>query len=482
MENDKKEPLNKDIDDNSNEDVYREEDVHGITDGEAERRLDNLYSQNENIYHNQNPNQREDGQKYKDEYSGGDKNKTYFHEYSNEVKRNKHYFIVIIVLLLCLALTLYLPLLSRENKSTAIKTTTTQESNTNVSSGKTVVTDVSSVIEEIKPALVSVTTVTEYQNPYAQFFGEAGTYTSQGAGSGVIIGKTETELLIVTNNHVIADTNKIQVTFADEESVNAKIKSIDTNVDIALLSVSLDSLKDSTVKNIKVITIGDSDNLKVGEGVIAAGNALGYGLTITTGVVSATDREIVSDTNNKNTYIQTDAAINPGNSGGALLNSAGELIGINVAKYSDTEIEGIGFAIPISSISSILDSMSKEEVKEEVSDKDKGYLGIAVSDVDSQISELYGVPQGARVETVSTKNAEKSGIKEGDIITKFEGKTINNRNELTNYLKYYKKGETVILTVQRMENNSYKEKEIKITLSSSSDMQQAEFESQIRTY
>ena len=482
MDDDKKEPLNKDIDDNSNEDVSRAEDVHGITDGEAERRLDNLYSQNENIYHNQNPNQREDGQKYKDEYSGGDKNKTYFHEYSNEVKRNKHYFIVIIVLLLCLALTLYLPLLSRENKSTAIKTTTTQESNTNVSSGKTVVTDVSAVIEEIKPALVSVTTVTEYQNPYAQFFGEAGTYTSQGAGSGVIIGKTETELLIVTNNHVIADTNKIQVTFADEESVNAKIKSIDTNVDIALLSVSLDSLKDSTVKNIKVITIGDSDNLKVGEGVIAAGNALGYGLTITTGVVSATDREIVSDKNNKNTYIQTDAAINPGNSGGALLNASGELIGINVAKYSDTEIEGIGFAIPISSISSILDSMSKEEVKEEVSEKDKGYLGIAVSDVDSQISELYGVPQGARVKTVSTKNAEKSGIKEGDIITKFEGKTINNRNELTNYLKYCKKGETVTLTVQKMENNSYKEKEIKITLSSSSDMQQAEFESQIRTY
>lgn len=383
--------------------------------------------------------------------------------------------IVILFIILCVVCAFYFPLLSKNNKTTSIKTTTVQEPATIDSGTQTILTDVSSVIEEIEPALVSVTTVTEYVNPYAQFFGlqdSDATYTSEGAGSGVIIGKTDKELLIVTNNHVIDGSKNIKITFVDNKSVNADLKSTDTNNDIALLSVNVDNLEDETLNKVKIITMGDSENLKLGEGVIAAGNALGYGLTITTGVVSATDREIEDTTSGTKTYIQTDAAINPGNSGGALVNAKGELIGINVAKLADTEIEGIGFAIPISSIKESIESMSKEETRTKVDENEKGYLGIKVSDIDNEIVESYGVPAGAKVEELTTTNAKESGLKVNDIITEINGKTVTNSQMLSNELNYYKSGTTVTLKVQRLENKTYKEETIKIKLSkSSSDSQ-----------
>lgn len=452
---------------NSNQNMFNENDIDSeIPKQQYENPKFNEYKTN---YFNENR-YNQNHQYNQNSYQNNHQN----HDCLNKKSNNKKHFTMgifsILVLLLCFILAIWLPLISKDNKATSIKTTTPQTNVNTTVNNNVVLTDVSAVIEEIKPSLVSITTLTEYVNPYSYIFGfsDNQTYTSEGAGSGVIVGKTDSELLIVTNNHVISNSKEVKIVFVDNESISASIKATDTTNDIALLSVKINSLKDSTLEKIKIITMGDSDSLKVGEGAIAAGNALGYGLTITTGVISAKDRKITDSSNVEKIYIQTDAAINPGNSGGALVNSKGELIGINVAKISDTNIEGVGFAIPISSIKESIESMSKEQTRDIVDEKSRGYLGVLVKDTDSEIAKTYNIPKGPVVAGLTSENAKQSGLKENDIIVALNDKTVSNVNELKEELKYHKVDETVTLKVKRMENEKYAEKTITLKLSASS--------------
>ncbi|KIR01573.1 Serine protease, DegP/HtrA, do-like protein [Lachnospiraceae bacterium TWA4] len=361
---------------------------------------------------------------------------------------------------------------------------------TSTTSNGTSVLDVSKVVENTMPTVVAITNSQIYQrysnspfDYYEYFFGNGSgssrrnnndgqsQYQEVGAGSGIIIDKSDTELLIATNNHVIEDADELTITFADEKTAKAVVKGTDSNTDLAVVSVKIADLEDSTLSAIKVATIGNSDNLKVGEGVIAIGNAMGYGQSVTVGYVSALNRTIQTEDNVKRTVLQTDAAINPGNSGGALLNTKGELIGINSAKYSDTSVEGIGYAIPISQASSIIDNLKIKEAKVEVEDEgQQGYLGINAASVDSSSASMYGMPTGVYVYSIAEGGAaSKSELKKGDIITKLEGETLNNREDLVNELKYYKGGTKVELTIQRLENGSYVEHTITVTLGYAKD-------------
>lgn len=339
-----------------------------------------------------------------------------------------------------------------------------------------IVTDVSDLVEEVMPSIVAITSTQIAQSGADDFWNEffygygsgGGTYESEGAGSGFIISQTDDELLIVTNNHVIEGADSLQVQFIDEETVDANVKGTDADLDIAVISVKTSDLKDSTLEQIKIATIGDSDSLKVGDGTIAIGNALGYGQSVTTGVVSALNREVQYEDDTKRTLIQTDAAINPGNSGGALLNMYGEVIGINAAKYSSSSVEGMGFAIPISSVEDVIEDLMNQKTKEKVDEKEQGYLGIKGRDITSDIAEGYDMPEGVYiVELTDDSGAEKAGIQEKDIIVKLEGTKISSMEELQNELKYYKSGEKVTVTVKRQEGNKYVEKEIEVTLQDS---------------
>ena len=339
-----------------------------------------------------------------------------------------------------------------------------------------IVTDVSDLVEEVMPSIVAITSTQIAQSGADDFWNEFfygygsgdGTYESEGAGSGFIISQTDDELLIVTNNHVIEGADSLQVQFIDEETVDANVKGTDADLDIAVISVKTSDLKDSTLEQIKIATIGDSDSLKVGDGTIAIGNALGYGQSVTTGVVSALNREVQYEDDTKRTLIQTDAAINPGNSGGALLNMYGEVIGINAAKYSSSSVEGMGFAIPISSVEDVIEDLMNQKTKEKVDEKEQGYLGIKGRDITSDIAEGYDMPEGVYiVELTDDSGAEKAGIQEKDIIVKLEGTKISSMEELQNELKYYKSGEKVTVTVKRQEGNKYVEKEIEVTLQDS---------------
>ena len=330
--------------------------------------------------------------------------------------------------------------------------------------------DVSGIVEQCMPSVVSINVVSEVQ-AYS-WFGGRQTYEAKGSGSGIIIGENDDEYLIVTNDHVIEDAKQVEVTFIDGESVSVAIKGNDSATDIAVLAAKKSDIKDSTKASLKVASIGDSTVLKPGQGVIAIGNALGYGQSVTVGYVSAVDREVSLDQNTTKKLIQTDAAINPGNSGGALINMQGEIIGINEAKLSSTDVEGIGYAIPISQVLDIIENFSTMETREQVDESNRGYLGIQGVNVDSSMAKQYDMPTGAYVYRIlEGSGAANSDLQERDIITKVDGMTVSDMSALQNKLSYYKAGETVTLTVSRLEGSDYVEKEIQLTLGSRSTIE-----------
>ena len=355
-------------------------------------------------------------------------------------------------------------LLGKNTKST-VGTTKTVSNAKLTTSTSTVTSDVSDIVENTLPSIVSITnmSVQEVQN----FFGGISQQESESAGSGIIISQNDSELLVVTNNHVVEGSDTLTVTFNDGNSVEAQIKGTDSARDLAVVAVPLDKISDDTMNAIKVATLGDSDSLKVGEPAIAIGNALGYGQSVTTGIVSATGRTIDGFDGE---YIQTDAAINPGNSGGALLNANGEVIGINSAKINSSAVEGMGFAIPISDASDVIQNLMNKETRSKVSDEERGYLGIKGYDVSEEGAQMYNMPTGVYIkEVMSGGGAEKAGLTKGSIITGFEGSSISGTSSLQEQLQYYKAGEEVTLTVQIPDKNGeYTEKDIKVTLGKNS--------------
>lgn len=355
-------------------------------------------------------------------------------------------------------------LLGKNTKSTVGKTKTVSNAKLTTSTS-TVTSDVSDIVENTLPSIVSITnmSVQEVQN----FFGGISQQESESAGSGIIISQNDSELLVVTNNHVVEGSDTLTVTFNDGNSVEAQIKGTDSARDLAVVAVPLDKISDDTMNAIKVATLGDSDSLKVGEPAIAIGNALGYGQSVTTGIVSATGRTIDGFDGE---YIQTDAAINPGNSGGALLNANGEVIGINSAKINSSAVEGMGFAIPISDASDVIQNLMNKETRSKVSDEERGYLGIKGYDVSEEGAQMYNMPTGVYVkEVMSGGGSEKAGLTKGSIITGFEGSSISGMSSLQEQLQYYKAGEEVTLTVQIPDKNGeYTEKDIKVTLGKNS--------------
>ena len=336
-----------------------------------------------------------------------------------------------------------------------------------------VVTDVSKVVDKVMPSMVSV--YNNFTQTRQDFFGQTYSQQSQATGSGIIIGKTDTELLIVTNNHVVADADSLQVQFQDENTADASIKGTDETNDLAVIAVKLSDIKDDTMSKISIATLGNSDNLVLGEPVVAIGNALGYGQSVTTGVVSALNREITQENNETGTFIQTDAAINPGNSGGALVDLNGNVIGINSSKIGGSTVEGMGYAIPISKAEPIIESLMNQTTKEKVSEDKQGYLGISGVSVTSQVSSAYNMPQGVYVaKVISGTGAADSDLKKGDIITAIEGSTVQSLEQLQKQLTYYEAGSTVTITVKRASaNGEYKEQEIKIKLTDKKTMEAA---------
>ena len=374
---------------------------------------------------------------------------------------------------------------SKSNSSSAslLKTTTTSDSSNKGS------LDVSDITTSAMPSIVAITnkSVQEVQDYFSQFGfrgqGQTQTQETESQGSGIIIGKNDTELLMVTNNHVVEGADTLSVCFIDNKVYEANVKGTDAENDLAVIAVPLDSISDDTMSQIAVASIGDSDSLKVGEQVVAIGNALGYGQSVTTGIVSAVNRALSnnsSDTQDSNsssddsssaTYIQTDAAINPGNSGGALLNMNGEVIGINSAKLASTEVEGMGYAIPISRVSDIIDNLMNQTTRTKVDSDKQGTIGIKGINVTSDVQEKYNLPEGIYVSEVTSGSvAEKAGITSGSVITKFDGKSVTDIESLQDLLQYYKAGETVELTLQVPDSDSYKEKTVSISLGSKSDI------------
>ena len=302
-------------------------------------------------------------------------------------------------------------------------------------SSSTVTSDVSDIVNSAMPSVVAITnmSVQEVQS----YFGGTQQQESTSCGSGIIIGKNDSELLIVTNNHVVEGAETLTVSFANETSVEASIKGTDSSKDLAVVAVPLDSIDDDTMNAISIITLGDSDKLQVGEPVIAIGNALGYGQSVTTGIVSALDRNLDMEGFDSK-LIQTDAAINPGNSGGALLNANGELIGINTAKVNANAVEGMGYAIPISDATSVIENLMNRETRTKVDESEQGFLGIEGYDVTSEKAEMYSIPTGVFVRSVEDGSAaDKAGITAECIITKFDGITIDSMSTLQSQMKYF---------------------------------------------
>ncbi len=327
--------------------------------------------------------------------------------------------------------------------------------------------DVSDIAEGMMPAMVSITniSVSEVQSYFGMFGrGQMQAQKQQSSGTGIIIGENESELLIVTNNHVVEDATTLTVCFVDDEVCEAVIKGTDPDNDLAVIAVKLADIKEETAAAIKIAKIGNSDELKVGEQVVAIGNALGYGQSVTTGIVSALNRQI--DTTDA-IMIQTDAAINPGNSGGALLNMNGEVIGINSAKFSSADVEGMGYAISITTATPIIENLMNRTTREKVSAEESAYIGINGQDITEQIASMYDMPQGVYVTYVGNDTpAQQAGITTKSIITHFDGVRVTTLTELQKRLQYYAAGETVEITVQELEGTEYVEKTLEITLGS----------------
>lgn len=351
------------------------------------------------------------------------------------------------------------------------QTDTTEASTSESSSG------VAQVADNAMPSVVTISTMSVEE--MRSFFGGTQQYEVEGAGTGVIIGENDTELLIATNNHVVEGASSLSVGFIDESTVSAEIKGTDAENDLAVISVKLSDISTDTMNQIKIASIGDSDELQLGEQVVAIGNALGYGQSVTSGYVSALNRDLSltdesGNTINSTGLIQTDAAINPGNSGGALLNMNGELIGINEAKSgttsSGTTVDNIGFAIPINKAQESLQNLMNQETREKVSEDQASYIGIQGASVSSDEQEKFSIPAGVVVASVVEDGpAAQAGIQEGDIITKLDGRSVSSIEGLQDTLQYYAAGETVDIVVQRADNGSYQEQTLSITLGSAQD-------------
>ncbi|MDE6847522.1 MAG: trypsin-like peptidase domain-containing protein [Lachnospiraceae bacterium] len=326
----------------------------------------------------------------------------------------------------------------------------------------TIVADVSEVVKEVMPAIVSI------NNHYTEkmsYFGQSIINEADASGSGIIVGQNDTELLIVTNYHVIADTDKLTVQFVEGSEAEASVKGTDADMDLAVIAVPIGEIDNSTMQNIAVATLGDSDALVVGEPAIAIGNSLGYGQSVTTGVISALDRTIDLSDGTDGTFIQTDAAINPGNSGGALLNMKGEVIGINSNKIGGSAVEGMGYAIPISSASPIIAELMLKETKNKVAEDERGYLGISGISVTDYVSETYGMPKGVYISQVYENTAAaEAGLRKGDIITEFDGEQIESMDELQYELEFHAKGDTVELTVMSADGFGYTDRKVQMVL------------------
>lgn len=350
--------------------------------------------------------------------------------------------------------------------------TTTSALTTATPSTQATTADITAIANSCLPSVVSITnkSVTEVRTMF-------GTYQqdTESSGSGIIIGANDSELLIVTNYHVVSGSNELSVVFSyDEDSdnpslVSAKLKGYESDKDLAVISVSMDDITDEMKSQIKVATIGDSSSLQLGQEVVAIGNALGYGQSVTTGIISALNREVtVTDDDGNpitNKLIQTDAAINPGNSGGALLNMNGELIGINSVKVSSSSVEGMGYAIPISDVQSIIEELMLKETRDVVAEEEQGYLGIGGTDVTTEISQTYDMPIGIFINTIYEDSpAAVSGLSKGNIITKFDGQTVKSMSELKSLLTYYKSGETVDIIAMVQGSDGYVEKTFTLTL------------------
>lgn len=362
--------------------------------------------------------------------------------------------------------------LGTTQKSTSTTSTSAVTSNASLTKTSSVVTsDVSSVVENVMPSIVSITnmSVQEVQN----YFGGTSKQESESAGTGIIISQNDSELLVVTNNHVVAGSDTLTVTFADGNSVEANIKGTDSEYDVAVVAVPLDSISEDTKKAISVATLGDSTELKVGEPAIAIGNALGYGQSVTTGVISALNRSVseTDQTTGETTessvkLIQTDAAINPGNSGGALVNASGEVIGINSSKLVGDSVEGVGYAIPISDVSDLIENLMNQETKTKVAEADQGAIGIKGMSVSTEYSQQLNMPEGVYVSEVTKGGrAEKAGMTRGCIITGINGTKVSSMDDLQEQLQYYAKGDEVELTIQVPQSNGeYQEQSVTVIL------------------
>ena len=351
----------------------------------------------------------------------------------------------------------------QETTASAANTGIENEAGLIIADVETPETELTKVVDTVMPSIVSV--YNDFTEEVQTFYGQTFTRQGESTGSGIIIGKTDTELLIVTNNHVVDGADHLRVLFIDQETCDAEIKGTNPSNDLAVIAVALSDIKSTTLDQIKVATLGNSDNLKIGEDVIAIGNALGYGQSVTTGIVSANNREI-SDETITGTFIQTDAAINPGNSGGALVNINGHVIGINSSKIGGNAVEGMGFAIPISRAIPIIEELMSRETLSKVEEGERGTIGISGVTVTSDVAKAYNMPQGVYVaQIIENGGAAKSDLHEGDIITAIDGQTVSSMEELQKQLEYHRAGTEVTLTVQRQDGKgSYAETAVKVTL------------------
>ncbi|MCM1425625.1 MAG: trypsin-like peptidase domain-containing protein [Eubacterium sp.] len=353
----------------------------------------------------------------------------------------------------------------KEAASNAVETLQESASDSEIEKTQTVyavVSDVSDVVSAVMPAVVSISnTYTETMS----YFGQSMSSEAVASGSGIIVGENDTELLIVTNYHVIADADKLMVQFVEGSEAEASVKGTDADMDLAIIAVPLTDVSGTTLNQIAIATLGDSNDLKVGEPAIAIGNSLGYGQSVTTGVISALNRDMELSDGSTGTFIQTDAAINPGNSGGALLNIKGEVIGINSNKIGGSVVEGMGYAIPISAASPIIADLMLRETKNKVSEEERGFLGISGISVTAEVSSTYGMPEGVYIAQVYEGTAAAAaGLQKGDIINSFDGVKITSMDELQKLLEYYAKGDTVDLTVMTIADGGYRSKTVSITL------------------